>query len=264
MNVIKILKDNSEFFIALMALLPSLMGFIFKQFSYYFEKIEKEKIIKKSILSKIIEDRINYTLIQLFLFIPVIIIAAFIIEIICFYLKLKSPSPNSLTAFGYIIYLILSELLVKKIKHNRRLFLENIVTSKLKNIILFYSTSFILNLSIFIIIFFEVSANLQLNVTLILIVIVPTVGSLKYFNATVQYDRYSFVQLYFNNSYPVVCCGYKNFNINENSFVTVSHINGGNELIKFNNNIISKIDFISNDKFEEDYKVYLSKRGFIL
>jgi hypothetical protein len=268
MSFLKLVKENSEYIIGgVITLLPSIMSFILKQLSQNFEIIRKEKVVKRSKLGKIMEDRINYTFIQLLCYIPVIILIAIIIYLLCYFLKLKRPDPNFLLAFGYIIYLIMSELFVKQLKNNRKVFLKNIsksnILKKLKNILLFYSTSALLNLCIFIVILFRIHSNLQLYVIEILAISIPTISSLMYFNSTVYYNRYSFIKLHFNNSYPVLCCEYENISINDSSYIIVSHINEGNDQIKYNNNIIAKIEYVSNDKIEDEYKDHLAKSGFI-
>ncbi len=268
MSFLKLVKENSEYIIGgLITLLPSIMSFILKQLSQYFEIIRKEKVVKRSKLGKIMEDRINYTFIQLLCYIPVIILIAIIIYLLCYFLKLKRPDPNSLLAFGYIIYLIMSELFVKQLKNNRKVFLKSIsksnILKRLKNILLFYSTSALLNLCIFIVILFRIHSNLQLYVIEILAISIPTISSLIYFNSTVHYNRYSFIKLHFNNSYPVLCFEYDDISINDSSYIIVSHINKSNDQIKFNNNIIAKIEYISNDKIEDEYKDHLAESGFI-
>jgi len=266
MNILKVIKDNSEYFLALVALLPNIMGFIFKQLSAYFDKTRAEKILKRSEMGEIFEERISLSLIQLSCYIPVYLVLSLMVILLCYFFKLKEPNVYIQFPVFYIVYLILSELTVKKLRENYKKFVNNLINDKikLKNKFLFYCPSIIMNLIIFFTVIFKTKNNLFINVMFVLVVIIIFSYLLKYFSAMVTFNRYLFVKIYFNNSFPMACIDYKDYSIKETSYITVkSSINNYTKLTKYNNNIIVKIEYLGNKKVDDDYTEHLLKRGFI-
>ena len=264
MNLILDIFKDHEIIIALITILPGMIGYLAKKTNEHNSRIRKEIIIKRSIMGDVCTDSIMLSLYQLLGSFFITLIGAAIITVFGI---MQHVDPKVYIIFAMIASFVFSEV-IPKISNNRKAFLSNLISDqkmvKLKNILIFYFFRYSFLVLLISVTLFDIANNFINTSIFFIVLLIMMLLPMRYFTAAVKKDRYSHVNIYFNNSYPVLNCPYKYFRMDDPSFISVKfRDNGAMDLINYNKNIVVKIDFILDEKIEENYASILRKKGFM-
>lgn len=259
--------ENMSIIINIFSLIIPLFGLIIKGLKEYSVVTREEKVVKYSIMGKVVEKRI-WTILIIQPLVGIVLGLLGIPILINVVEDINNLNPKIYFVSILIITFVASEFLVPYIKKNRSEFLENLIKNNKKlrfiNILLYYFPSIALNVGLIIITIHEIPANYKNTLILSGVILCVFLISTLHFNAIYIAERYSHAHIYFNNSYSKKDFPYRSIKIDKTSFVTVKYRQKQTEIYtSYNNNIIKKIDFIVNDEIDEKFNDHLYKKGFL-
>ncbi len=265
MDYLKNLVTDNGLIFVLIPLICSLLARFINNSQGRYHKVTGERIIKMSIMEDIFMRRVEVIMIQMLVFIILFVIFGSVSIYLLSIGKINDFDPSNIYIVIALTSFLLSEF-IPKIHNNRKAFTNNLLKSRkitmVKNFLLFYAQSNVIIITLIITGKYNVPSTF-VNTIIFLVIWAGTVMScLLYFSAAVKGNRYSHINIYFNNAYQVNECPYQNMKMDDQTFVTVRDIDSG-QITKYNKNTIVKMDFLKNTLIENEFENKLLKRGFV-
>lgn len=265
MNYLKTLITYNELIFALISLIFPLLARLIKNSQGRYHKVTGERIIKRSIMEDIFMRRVEVIMIQMSVFLGIVIIFGSVSVYLLSVGKINDFDPSNIYTILALASFLLSEF-IPTIRNNRKAFINNTLKNRkiimVKNFLLFYTQSTVIIITLIITERYNVPSTFVNTIIFLVIWASIVMFCLWYFSATVKGNRYSHINIYFNNAYQVNECPYQNIKMDDLTFVTVRDIDSG-EVTKYNKNTIVKMNFLKNTSIDNEFEDKLLKRGFV-